>query len=212
MKTFRSQHPQRTYSGRKKTNYRDYHATLAEDFNHRCAYTDCRDYWWGDGFNIDHFAPREPGIEDVAKRAKFMALENDYANLVYACPQVNRAKSNDWPSDDPMVPIVGEQGYLDPCMDFNEYFERTDTGGIIPKDDPIARYMWRKLKLYLKRYELYWRLDQLHDQKLELHRLRRLPQLSDAHRQEIERTVTDLDEAYTSYIEYFAGNYRSIIR
>ena len=69
MKTFRSSHPQRTYSGPRKTNYQSYREQLARDFNHRCGYTDCRDMWWAGGVQIDHFAPQKPNIKDAAKAA-----------------------------------------------------------------------------------------------------------------------------------------------
>jgi len=210
MKTFRNSHPQRTYSGTRKTNYQDYRTQLAEDFNHRCGYTDCRDMWWAGGFQIDHFAPQKPKVTDPAKLAKFTDLETDYRNLVYACPQINRAKSNDWATDDPEKSTNEVMGYYDPCQDFNVYFERTDTGGIMPKTDPIAEYMWRKLKLYLRRYEFFWRLDQLHDRLIELHRLHDLSGLPDESRQEIVQAVFDLDKEFTSYLQYLSGNYNQI--
>jgi len=166
--------------------------------------------WWAGGFQIDHFAPQNPKINDAVKLAKFSDLETEYQNLVYSCPQINRAKSNDWATDDPEVPTTEAMGYYDPCQDFNEYFERTDSGGIIPKADPIAEYMWRKLKLYLRRYEFFWRLDQLHDRLIELHRLHDLPGLPDESKQEIVNAVFDLDKEFTSYLQYLSGNYSQI--
>lgn len=212
MKMFRNSNPQRTYAGSRKTNYQDYRDLLAEDFNHRCGYTDCRDMWWAGGFQIDHFAPQKPKIKDPVKLAKFADLETEYGNLVYACPQINRAKSNDWVTDDPEKPRTESMGYYDPCLDFNEYFERTDNGGIMPKTDPIAEYMWRKLKLYLRRYEFFWRLDQLHDRKVELHRLHDLPGLPDVDKKDIEQAVFNLDKEFTSYLQYLSGNYSQIVR
>lgn len=212
MKTFRSSSPQRTYTGLQKSNYQDYREHLAQDFNHRCGYTDCRDMWWAGGFQIDHFAPQKPKITDAGKLAKFTALESVYGNLVYACPQINRAKSNDWATDDPEKPTTESMGYYDPCLDFNEYFERTDSGGIVPKADPVAEYMWRKLKLYLRRYEFFWRLDQLHDRKVELHRLRNLPGIPDAEKRDIVQAIVDLDDEFTSYLQYLSGNYSQIVR
>jgi len=211
MKTFRSKHPSRTYTGPKKSSYGDYRADLARDFNGRCGYTDCSHAWWGGGFHIDHFAPKKPKIADPTQLAKFHALENEYSNLVYACPQVNRAKWNDWASNDPAVPVVDDKGYLDPCMDFNQYFERTDSGGIMPKDDPIAKYMWEKLKLYLFRYELYWRMEQLASRLDQLQKFRTLPKLPQNVQLEILTAIADLASEHRSYFQYLETNYAEII-
>jgi hypothetical protein len=211
MKTFRNNHPQRTYVGQRKSNYQHYRQQLAEDFNHRCGYTDSRDIWWGAaGFEIDHFAPLKPKIKDAIKLAKFTSLKTEYKNLVYSCPQINRAKSNDWASDDPDITILEDIGYYDPCQDFNVYFYRTDSGQIMPHDDPVAAYMWNKLKLYLKRYEFCWKLDQLHDRKTELRRLHKLPGLPEESKADIERAVYNLDDEFTKYLEYLTGNYSEI--
>ena len=39
------------------TNYRSFKQYLAADFNSRCGYTDCPDFWFGgkNNFHIDHF-------------------------------------------------------------------------------------------------------------------------------------------------------------
>lgn len=213
MKTFRNKHPQRTYSGTPKSNYKDYHNEIREDFNHRCAYTDCSDAWWGGGFHIDHFVPKKPrSVTDPNKKALFAALEHEYSNLVYACPQVNIAKSDDWPSDDPTKPQLGEKGYIDPCNDFNEYFERTNTGGIVPKDNPIAKYMWEQLKLYLTRYELYWRMEQLAFRSERLAELNKNINLPDEIRLEVANLMADLITEHAKYERYLDANYRRIVR
>lgn len=150
MRPFRTLHPKRTYS-KVHSNYRDYKPYLANDFNHRCGYTDCNDFWFGgkNNFHIDHFIPwkGKPNSE---------TLKCDYQNLVYCCSYVNIAKSND------------EGNYLDPCnIDFNNHFFRNDVGEISPyQNSPQAVYMYSKLKLYLKRYHIIWLLDQL-DMRME---------------------------------------------
>jgi hypothetical protein len=213
MKTFRNKHPQRTYTGTAKEKYTEYHSELREDFNHRCAYTDCSDSWWQDGFHIDHFAPKEPrSVKDAVKKAKFKALENSYSNLVYACPQVNRSKQDDWPSDDPAISQVGDKGYIDPCTDFNEYFERTNEGAIVPKDNQIAKYMWKRLKLYLIRYELYWRMEQLAARSTRLASLSKTANLPDEIKSEAQGLMADLIEEHAKYERYLDANYRGIIR
>lgn len=206
MKQFRDKHPTRTYAGPAKTHYSQYRPELAQDFNNRCAYTDCSSMWWAGGFHIDHFAPKKPKLTDPARLQGFRDREHVYENLVYACPQVNRAKSNDWPSEDPTVSVVGDRGYFDPCSDFNVYFERTDSGGIVPKDNPIAIYMWRKLRLYLKRYELYWRIEQIVIRLRELERIRTTLILPDAIRTEVLNSIADLAAEHTKYLGYLEVN------
>ena len=108
---FRNMTPQRTCT-KKRTDYHAYKAFLAEDFNHRCGYTDCSDHWFGGkrNFQIDHLKPK----------SIYPELVNEYGNLVYCCSYVNNAKSDD---DNP--------NYLDPCnVDFNLHFERDDMGFI----------------------------------------------------------------------------------
>lgn len=212
MKTFRSRSPQKTYSGPAKTKYTDYHSELREDYNHRCAYTDCSDIWWQDGFHIDHFIPRKPKVLDPVKKAKFLEYENEYDNLVYACPQVNRAKGNDWPSDDPAISEFEDKGYLNPRGNFNEYFERTDSGGIVPKNHTIAKYMWITLKLYLIRYELYWRMEQLASRAEELVRLSNSVVLPEKLALEVSGQINELLTEHTKYKEYLNINYRELIR
>lgn len=213
MRPFRSNHPQRKYTGAAKTRYIDYRDDLRNDFNQRCGYTDCLDMWWAGGFQVDHFAPQNPKLNDATKEAKFLAKQHSYENLIYACPQVNRAKSNDWASDDPDISILEERGYLHPCdVNFNDYFERTNTGGIVPKDDPIARYMWSKLRLYLKRYELYWRLDQIIEKLEKLIVLKDTVNLPDEIKTEALAGIAELVEEQLKYFRYLKVNHPTIVR
>lgn len=144
---FRHLAPKRTCT-KKRTNYKAYKVFLAEDFNHRCGYTDCSDYWFGGKrcFQIDHFKPE----------SKYPELENEYSNLVYCCSYVNRAK---WDDDSP--------NYLDPCdVDFNLHFERDDMGFIKSKT-PQGKYMVEHMNLGLIRYAICWNLDRL-EEKLKI--------------------------------------------
>ncbi len=144
---FRNEPPKRTYSGKKLSDYRRYKDSLAQDFKNRCGYTYCLDFWFGGkpNFQIDHFKPK----------SKFPELETDYNNLVYSCSYVNRAKSDD----------IGL--YLDPVdEDYNAHFYRDELGNIYPREESqAAKYMYIRLKLYLKRHSIIWMLDQL-EQKM----------------------------------------------
>jgi hypothetical protein len=140
---FRDKPPERTYTGRELADYRGYKDSLALDFKNKCGYTNCMDFWFGgkNNFQIDHFKPK----------SKFPKLERNYNNLVYSCSYVNRAKSDD--SGD----------YLDPVnVNYNLHFYRDELGNIYPQEDSLsAKYMYLKLKLYLKRYGIIWMLEQL---------------------------------------------------
>jgi hypothetical protein len=143
MNQFRDTQPSRTYKGKELENYKGYKDHLEFDFKQRCGYSDCHHDWFGGkrNFQIDHFKPVSIHPE----------LETKYSNLVYSCSYVNRAKSND----------VGN--YIDPCeVNFNDHFHRDELGNIYPNDNSeAAKYMYRKLKLYLKRYSIIWMLEQL---------------------------------------------------
>ena len=140
---FRNMAPQRTCT-KKRANYKAYKSFLADDFNHRCGYTDCSDHWFGGkrNFQIDHFRPE----------SKYPELKNEYSNLVYCCSYVNRAKCDD-----------DNSNYLDPCdIDFNLHFERDDFGYIKAKT-PQGQYMVERMNLGLFRYAICWNLDRLEE-------------------------------------------------
>jgi hypothetical protein len=150
MRLFREIAPARTYTNI-HSNYHLYKPYLAKDFNYKCGYTDCSDFWFGgkNNFHIDHFIPWKKHIKDKPY------LKTDYSNLVYCCSYVNVLKSDD------------EGTYLDPCdKDYNQHFQRENNGKIIPLTDS-AKYMYKKLKLYLERYRIIWMLDQL-DHKINI--------------------------------------------
>lgn len=209
MIVFRSKQPARSTGVPEEKSHLNYRAQLAKDFNNRCGYTDCSHMWWFGGFEIDHFAPMSPRIKDADKLAEFKKLECKYDNLVYACPQINRSKSNDWPTDDPTLPVSadGSRGYLDPCNnDYNEFFYRTNSGGIMPTDNPIALYMWKRLKLYLKRYELSWRLTWLYENVEELDGLIKSGKLSSEESEEVEQMANELRKKFFEYFRYIDAN------
>ena len=140
---FRDNPPARTYAGNELKDYKRYKDSLEKDFFQRCGYTYCQQDWFGGkrNFQIDHFKPKSIHPE----------LKTKYSNLIYSCSYVNRAKSDD----------IGI--YLDPCdVDYNEHFYRNELGNIYPVEtSDSAKYMYRKLKLYLKRYSIIWMLEQL---------------------------------------------------
>lgn len=142
---FRIKSPVRTCLKSYKV-YGRYKSFLAKDFYNRCGYTDCPDFWFGGigNFHIDHFIPWK-------KHPSKPNLKTDYNNLVYCCSYVNILKSDD------------ETAYLDPCnVDYNDHFSRDVVGNITPnKTSAHAIYMYDRLKLYLKRYQVIWMLENI---------------------------------------------------
>lgn len=169
MYKFRELSPKRTFK-QSYNNYRKYKEHLVKDFNNRCGYTDCTDFWFGgkNNFHIDHFLPK----------SKHPKLANDYSNLVYCCSYVNILKSDD------------EGNYLDPCnVDFNKHFERDSDGSIIPNaNSKKAKYMYSRLNLGLSRYRVIWLLDKMISTKRKL--------LNEIESTSNEYMVSELKEAY----------------
>lgn len=183
---FRNQSPKRTCT-KSYSNYRSYKPYLVSDFNKRCGYTDCPDLWFGgpSSFHIDHFKPSK----------KNPHLKTKYSNLVYCCSYVNILKSDD------------EAEYLDPCdVDFNDHFQRNSQGQIIPKSSSkVAKYMYRKLKLYLKRYEIIWKLDEIHKRMEKLKIAIENPKNSHI-RKELLVLEAELGMEFIKYIKYLSSN------
>lgn len=140
---FRNTPPKRSYEGPELSPYQKYKSILEIDFNKKCGYTDCNQIWFGgtSSFHIDHFKPK----------SKFPQLSTKYSNLVYSCSYVNVSKSDDI------------SGFLDPVdIDYNQHFFRDELGNIYPIDNsPTAKYMYIKLKLYLRRYSIIFMLEKI---------------------------------------------------
>lgn len=183
---FRQISPKRTCT-KTYTSYKRFKPYLAEDFNKRCGYTDCPDFWFGgkNTFHIDHFKPFSKNPE----------LETDYSNLVYCCSYVNILKSDD------------EGDYIDPCnIDFNEHFERDSDGSIIPKaSSKEANYMFTKLQLNLSRYRFIWKLEEMRDKKNRIKEA--IVNLKNKDRRtELLEIYYELDIEFMNYLDYLSTN------
>ena len=92
----------------------------------------------------------------------------NYDNLLYSCPWCNRAKWDIWPSNDPEINIVGEEGFVDPCTEeYDKHFERRPDGSI-EGITLLGKYMHKTLQLYLKRHAIVHNVDKLRRKKTEL--------------------------------------------
>lgn len=183
---FREHFPKRTCLST-YANYRQFKAELAADFSNRCGYTNCHDFWFGgqDNFHIDHFVPWKKYLTINP------GLKTAYSNLVYSCSYVNILKSDD------------EGQYLDPCQeDFNEHFTRDQHGMIVANPQSSkAVYMHKRLKLYLRRYQIIWMLDKLNsliDNLLLLKDAGKTPE----EKAEVNEMIVEVVSIYQNYKKY----------
>lgn len=141
--------PKHSYTGEKWKTNRTNKKYLAIDFSHRCAYCDDSDEFKGsDTYQVEHFAPKN----------KFPDLEYTYDNLLYACSYCNRAKSDTWVGETAEENIKNNEGFINPCSnEYNLHLKRKLTGEIIPIT-PLGSYMYKNLKLYLKRHQILYKL------------------------------------------------------
>jgi hypothetical protein len=185
---FREKIPIRTCK-KEYSDYHDYKSFLANDFFQRCGYTDCPDVWFGgkNSFHIDHFVPWKKHPENPH-------LKNDYQNLVYCCSYVNILKSDD------------EGPCLDPCKDdYNKHFYRDSIGNIYPfKSSKEANYMYKKLKLYLKRYQIIWMLDNILNKATRIKEL--MKKYPNEDNSELSIMQGCLFNQFTDYLEYLSVN------
>lgn len=171
-----------------RSRYSYYKNELREDFYLKCGYCDTPDFYSGGykGFHIDHFAPK----------SLFNNLKNKYENLVYCCPICNIGKSNDWPSNDPLVSVVGDLGYIDPCNpEYHKHLARKPDGTIVALT-PLGAYIHRKLKLSLRRRQICWLLEKMEKQIICLKEIVR----EENRNEEDLQALCDLIEQYFNYV------------
>ncbi len=139
-----------------KNDYRDYLPDLAEDFHHICGYCGKTEQVTKNAFEIDHFVPIKT---DAARKT-------DYSNLVYACFQCNRKKSNKWPTNDKAKHNDGIVGFVDPTTEeYDLHVGRASTGEI-EHYTPIGKYMCKKAFLFhLRPMSKIWLAMQIIEKK-----------------------------------------------
>lgn len=139
--------------------YKKYRKILKEDFHGRCGYCDSPYGIVKKDYHIDHFVPQFI----INKFPTHVRLLNDYTNLVYACPSCNRSKSDKWPSGHPDKPILNEEGFVNPCDEqYDSLFFRDNSGAIHKNgDSKTSEYIYKELKLYLKKHQIVWKIEEL---------------------------------------------------
>lgn len=154
MVKFREEKPIRRTDIYKYSDFHRYKPFLRVDFNKRCGY--CNDLDIRNGglryYQIDHFVPQ----------AVFKTLQdNDYHNLVYSCPYCNRAKWHKWPSKDETISRIGNEGFIDPCLDEYEKHIGRNADGTINTLSDLGKYIYKELDLNLRRHSIIWNIERL---------------------------------------------------
>lgn len=177
--------------------YRNAKEQLAKDFNYRCGYCDDSHNYVGGSrnYHIDHFAPK----------SKFEHLKDYYGNFVYSCPYCNLAKSNKWVGSTAEENVIGEQGFINPCNEkYAKHIKRADNGQIV-YITPLGKYMYNELKLYLKRHEIFYQLDEI-DEKIKL--MKEKIKIKIEFNQNVEKHEKMLLLLYEAY-HYYTKNYHA---
>lgn len=152
MCSFREKTPERRTDIVDKSRYQDYKSELREDFSKRCGYCNDHEGPRNSFYEIDHFIPKT--LLDETEYA-------DYNNLVFACRYCNNSKRDKWPTNDRDKCNDGRIGFIDPCnIDYDFQFTRNFTGEIIPQTE-LGEWIYRELKLYLKRHSILWQIEKI---------------------------------------------------
>lgn len=131
--------------------YKDARDILEEDFQNTCGYCGKDKVIMHEKFHIDHFVPRKLDKD----------RENDYYNLVLACPKCNLSKSDKWPTGNPGMPNDGKEGFIDPATDeFDEHVGRDESGYVIGITD-VGKSMCKMLHLDIRRTDIYWKISEM---------------------------------------------------
>lgn len=140
------------------TDYRNARDSLREDFQNICGYCGKNCDTMHERFHIDHFVPRKIDPD----------RENDYYNLVFACPKCNMVKSSKWPTGDKNVPHDDVRGFVDPASEeYDQHIER-DTDGYIRGKTALGKNMCKSLNFHIRRTDLYWKINHLNEIQREL--------------------------------------------
>ena len=191
MESVKKERTRHSYTGQRWITNATNKKYLAIDFHSRCAYCDDRDFYSG-GFNhfhVDHFAPKE----------KFPELKFVYENLQYACPYCNIAKSDTWPSDNSAVNVVGNEGFINPCTEeYYVHLERLPSGEINAKT-LLGKYMIQKLKFYLRRHALFYKIDEVTAKKEQLRTEIRRAENAGKDPSEMRKALALLNDIFDEY-------------
>lgn len=135
--------------------YQDAKEILVEDFHGLCGYCGKGCGIMHQKFHIDHFVPKSLD----------KSRENDYYNLVLACPKCNLSKSNKWPTEDIDTANDGMVGFVDPATEeFDKHLARSEEGFVVGITT-LGKNMCHSLNLDIRRSDLYWKISRIYQQQ-----------------------------------------------
>ena len=143
-------------------NYKDAKPMLQEDFDNMCGYCGKNSTIMNERFHIDHFVPKSFDSD----------RENDYYNLVLACPKCNLTKSNKWPTNDKTLANDGRIGFVDPATEEYDIHMERDEQGYIRGLTPLGENVCKNLNFDVRRTDLYWKIQCLYQLQAELEKFR----------------------------------------
>ena len=150
--------------------YSEARKILAEDFKNICGYCGKDSHIMHERFHVDHFVPVSLNPE----------RENDYYNLVWACPKCNLIKSNKWPTENKEIANDGNKGFVDPATEeYDKHIERNEQGYICGKT-LLGRNICENLNFHIRRTDLYWKIHSLYKIQEKLEELFDKQKLSEA--------------------------------
>lgn len=149
--------------------YQNARELLTEDFSEMCGYCGKSRVIMRQRFHIDHFVPVTVDKD----------RENDYYNLVLACPKCNLSKSNKWPTKNKTIPNNGTDGFVDPATaEYEKHVERNKEGYVVGIT-PLGKNMCKLLNLDIRRSDLYWKIAKIYEQQEQLEELFNKGELSE---------------------------------
>jgi hypothetical protein len=141
----------------KGSNWSEHKPDLQEDFHFHCGYCGSYDGHRHTYFEVDHFVPKV-----LFKLTGKIGL-CEYSNLVYSCKFCNNNKLSKWPSNDENIPVLNNEGFVDPCdAKFDAHLYRTNDGAIMWCSD-LGKWMATVAFKFDERRDsikLLWELNQ----------------------------------------------------
>lgn len=115
-----------------KGTYKDWKELLAKEAAFQCVYCCIPEHKFGGtrNFHVEHFRPK----------SSFPLLENDYANLFYACGICNTFKGDDWPAE-PKANDYSFAAYHDPSKLNYSNLLKVDENGKVESTKFAGRYL-----------------------------------------------------------------------
>ena len=128
---------------------------------------------------------------------------------MYSCPYCNRAKGDTWLGASAEIPIVDNNGFIDPCdSNYGKSFKRLNDGKIKPLT-PVASFIYDTLKLYLKRHETLYMLEELNEKHRQLKAKIENKKNNGENTEKLEKIRGELATCVLDYYDTYRGSWRT---